>query len=84
MAITKNMLVASIFTIFFIISYVHCHSAPAPAPEVFDIDRWECYKTGPCTSGGTKSCDEFCKRNSYTVGHCFNITCCCSPKKHVS
>ncbi|KAG7538301.1 hypothetical protein ISN44_As13g020890 [Arabidopsis suecica] len=70
MAITKKNLVVYIFTLLFILSYVHCHATSASSPG-FDIgELCKRFKFNPCEYGGNRGCTVFCRRKLFTRGHC--------------
>ncbi|KAL0698094.1 hypothetical protein Bca4012_054217 [Brassica carinata] len=75
MGISKNILIAFVFTIFFIVSNVHCY----PDFEVKQ-DYKKCYDV-PCKpNDGT--CEKYCAAISIQlVGECDSGKCCCRSKR---
>ncbi|KAF8087932.1 hypothetical protein N665_0560s0010 [Sinapis alba] len=74
MGISKNILISFVFTIFFIVSNVHCY----PDFEVKQ-DYKKCY--GPCNQGPA-GCERFCGAMSIQlVGECNSGICCCRSKR---
>ncbi|AEE29360.1 putative defensin-like protein 110 [Arabidopsis thaliana] len=81
MAITKKNLIAFVFTILFVISYVHCRStSDIVSGSGIKEDEHVCFKTSPCLPevGGEKGCIAFCSRMKFTTGLCLgSVVCCC-------
>ncbi|KAF8090918.1 hypothetical protein N665_0461s0004 [Sinapis alba] len=72
MGISKNMLITFVFTIFFIVSNVHCY------PD-FEVKFYKkCY--GVCNQG-PDGCMKFCTDMSIKlIGECNSGICCCQTK----
>ncbi|KAL0897354.1 hypothetical protein Bca101_081315 [Brassica carinata] len=86
MAITMKTLITFVFTIFFIVSFVHCGgraTADTPGNDIgygemkpilcFDFSR-------PCDFSGQVGCDQFCLDWGYIRGHCVVRKCCCEKR----
>ncbi|KAL0699134.1 hypothetical protein Bca4012_055256 [Brassica carinata] len=77
MAITKKTLVAIIFSIFFIMSYVHCYDRTLGYGINQDFKK--CFPEQPCGD----SCRDYCQTHVSRIGlweTCENGGCCCTSK----
>ncbi|EOA18267.1 hypothetical protein CARUB_v10006760mg [Capsella rubella] len=85
MTITKNNLVAFVFTILLVISSVHCGATTSNNVFGFGIkeDDHVCFDVSPClpVSGGEKGCNAFCTRMNFKSGHCYHSELCCCYSK---
>ncbi|CAN6987961.1 unnamed protein product [Brassica oleracea var. botrytis] len=74
MSFSKNILIALVFTIFFLVSNVHCY----PDFEVKQ-DYKKCYL--PCKQIA-EGCERFCAAMTIQlVGECISDICCCRSKR---
>ncbi|KAL0716476.1 hypothetical protein Bca4012_065798 [Brassica carinata] len=84
MVITMKTLVMFVFTTFFIMSCVDCHTTVAPVSPAntpgYGVN-WAtvvCFQTSdPCTYGGRYGCARFCDEWDYFFDHCEPDRCCC-------
>ncbi|CAN6882350.1 unnamed protein product [Brassica oleracea] len=71
MAITMKTLITFVFTIFFIVSSVHCGTtatADTPGNGYGEIKQVICYDfSRPCDTRGELGCDDFCIRYKKTA-----------------
>ncbi|KAG5384955.1 hypothetical protein IGI04_036425 [Brassica rapa subsp. trilocularis] len=79
MAITMKTLITFVFTIFFIVSSVHCGTtATADTPGYGEIKQVICYDfSRPCDTRGELGCDDFCIDWGFLRGRCAPRKCCC-------
>ncbi|KAF8048277.1 hypothetical protein N665_0334s0024 [Sinapis alba] len=80
MAITMKTLITLFFTIFLIVSSVHCGiTATADTLGYGEIKQEVCYDfSRPCDFGGERGCDQFCLDWGWISGHCIPRKCCCN------
>ncbi|KAF8111875.1 hypothetical protein N665_0071s0015 [Sinapis alba] len=77
MGISKNILITFVFTIFFIVSNVHCY--PVNFWIHLTLYIYICY--GPCNQRPA-GCERFCGAMSIQlVGECNSGICCCRSKR---
>ncbi|KAL9310307.1 hypothetical protein AtEden1_Chr1g0060851 [Arabidopsis thaliana] len=81
MAITVKPLIAFVFTVGFIISYVHCNTITANAPDAtgHEVPKSQfCFMLMACYSAGQLGCLVFCNEAEYSYGKCIGRgRCCC-------
>ncbi|CAH8256216.1 unnamed protein product [Arabidopsis lyrata] len=84
--ITKKTLIAFVFTVVFIISYVHCTTITASAPGSggpadaigHGIAKHRfCFRLMACNSAGQLGCLVFCQEAEYSYGTCNDRGICC-------
>ncbi|CAH8256674.1 unnamed protein product [Arabidopsis lyrata] len=82
MAITVRTLVAFVFTIFIIISFVHSRTTTSGYGMLFDAVACEGGFEYCPPGGGDAKCTAFCKTlpNKYDFGVCSKIYACCCHK----
>ncbi|CAL9237883.1 unnamed protein product [Arabidopsis halleri] len=89
MAISPKTLIAFVFSVIFIISYVHCHTTIASAPgggPTYAIGRRipeppeTCFRTTACFDEGAIGCIVYCKEAHFDYGVCIPQRCCCYRK----
>ncbi|CAL9237881.1 unnamed protein product [Arabidopsis halleri] len=91
MAITTKTLIAFVFSVIFIISYVHCHTTTASAPgssgpasttgyEIAKENASYCFKLNACSSGVAIGCIVYCNEANYAYALCSGAQCCCYHK----
>ncbi|KAF3552447.1 hypothetical protein DY000_02010108 [Brassica cretica] len=80
MGFAKNILITFVFTIFFVVSNVHCY----PGIYYFEVkqDYKKCYLPCKQIAEGSEGCERFCAAMSFQlVGKCISDICCCRYKK---
>ncbi|CAF2037946.1 hypothetical protein BRARA_I00949 [Brassica rapa] len=78
MGIYKNILITFVFTIFFVISNVHCTDIIQDFGVKHEYKK--CYD--PCPKGQEHVCERFCAALSLQlIGRCFSEQCCCISKE---
>ncbi|KAL9310306.1 hypothetical protein AtEden1_Chr1g0060841 [Arabidopsis thaliana] len=90
MAITQKPLIAFVFSVIFLISYVHCQTTIANAPRgepTYTRGRRRpipvletCFRTTACFDEGSIGCLVYCKEAHYDYGICIPQRCCCYRK----
>ncbi|CAH8265509.1 unnamed protein product [Arabidopsis lyrata] len=80
MAITMKSLIALFFfTVFLIISSVHCRMTTTTSPGygIKQQDR-QCFEHAPyLCRGGEGDCRMYCRDLDFSYGTCFSGVCCC-------
>ncbi|EOA33983.1 hypothetical protein CARUB_v10021477mg [Capsella rubella] len=89
MANTTKTLITFVFSVIFIISYVHCQATFASAPSIdepafttgYELAKKNgyCFKTRACMdkSQGAIGCVVFCNEARYATAVCEGDRCCC-------
>ncbi|KAF8109965.1 hypothetical protein N665_0089s0083 [Sinapis alba] len=79
MAVVMKTLVTLVFTIFLVISWVHCRTMSTISPGLGIEESEKCFKFNPCVRGGDRGCTVFCRRQrgGYLFGTCTKTACCC-------
>ncbi|KAL0739930.1 hypothetical protein Bca4012_081443 [Brassica carinata] len=80
MAITIKTLFTFVFTLLFIVSFVHCGTT-VTAPEIVHGGMSDlCFSARkPCEKGNgvLKACDDFCTERHFVGGYCKGLGLCC-------
>ncbi|CAN6815321.1 unnamed protein product [Brassica oleracea] len=84
MVITMKTLVMFVFTVFFIVFFVDCHTTTATVTTAntpgYGIN-WAtkvCFQiSSPCDINGRFGCSKFCDKWGYFYDHCEPYKCCC-------
>ncbi|EOA34174.1 hypothetical protein CARUB_v10021676mg [Capsella rubella] len=91
MASTTKTLITFVFSVIFIISYVHCHTTIAstapdknePEPKGQEPAKFGyCFETPACYAPGQYAigCIVYCKEAHYAFAQCNGKKCCCYHK----
>ncbi|KAF8093957.1 hypothetical protein N665_0373s0014 [Sinapis alba] len=76
MVITMKTLVMFVFTVFFIVSFVDCHTSTAAVTPAYTTSV--CFHiSAPCDYDGRYGCAKFCDQWDYIFDRCEPYKCCC-------
>ncbi|CAA0307993.1 unnamed protein product [Arabidopsis thaliana] len=87
MTIPTKTLIAFVFSVIFIISYVHCATTTASAPgrggpadatghEIAAAKPSYCFRLKACSSGVSIGCIVYCDEANYAYAQCHRSRCC--------